>query len=356
MKALFFDKYTTFDNYTFGDLPNPEIHNPTEVLIKVHAASINPIDYKRANGLLKMVETIEFPGKLGYDVSGEVVAVGSEVERFKIGDLVYGRVQSHQVGTLAEYCVASEFTLSKKLETMSHVEAASYPLVFLTALQALITAGLDAENVANNKDKKVFITSGLGGVGYHAVLLAKNFFKVTTIATTVSTGKLKRARETFGEDTVLIDYKTQEITKELHDYDVLFDTVGTDLLSNMHVLKRGSGCVSIASTPTGTALINAFQSPDASSGLGSWAVKNLVNLVASPYCLQAWRLGINYEYIFMKPNGSQLENILNLLFSEGNMPANIDKVYGWSEKECKEAYKHLVDGHSSGKVVIKVRD
>ncbi|KAJ5945873.1 hypothetical protein N7454_002712 [Penicillium verhagenii] len=157
--------------YQLSELPIPKLGNDTEVLVKVHAASINPIDVKRAGGELKQVVKDSFPFKIGYDAAGVVAETGSGVTRCKVGDAVYVRLPEINRGSCSEYATCSEEQLGLKPPSLSFEEAASMPLAAMTALQALRKYG-------DLTGKTVFVPAGLSGTGLFACQLAKHVFQI----------------------------------------------------------------------------------------------------------------------------------------------------------------------------------
>ena len=240
MKAAFIRHYGNNDAIEISHQPMPAI-GPHDVLIKVHAASINPVDYKIRDGDLKVILPLKFPLILGNDCSGEVEKIGTDVRAFKPGDAVYARVDKDRIGTFAEYAVAAESSIALKPINLSYIEAASIPLVGLTAWQALIDIG------KLTSGGKVLIHAGSGGVGSFAIQLAKHWG--ATVATTASARNADLLKQ-LGAD-IVIDYKTQRFEEMLSDYDLVFDTqAGETQQRSFSVLKRGGTLVTIAGMPT----------------------------------------------------------------------------------------------------------
>lgn len=194
-----------------------------QVLIKVAAASLNPIDYKRLNGALKAFNALDSPTAPGYDVSGVVVKIGSEVKKFKVGDEVYGDINEKAlenqkvIGSLAEYTTAEETVLAHKPQNLSFAEAASLPLAIETAYEGLERAGFSA-------GKSILVLGGAGGVGTHVIQLAKHVFGASKVAATSSTKKLELLSK-LGAD-LPIDYTKENFEDLPEKFDVVFDTVG----------------------------------------------------------------------------------------------------------------------------------
>ena len=211
MKAFILDRYGSNEVVRAGAMPDPDC-GKNDVLVLIHAASVNPVDFKIRDGKLRLVLPYRLPFILGCDLAGVVVRAGSAVRRFKPGDEVYAR--PHGIGAFAEFMAIKEDAVAMKPKTLSMEEAASIPLIGLTAWQALIER-------ANLKiGEKVLIHAGSGGVGTFAIQLAKHFGAF--VATTTSTANLDWVQRLGAE--IVIDYKKDEFEKILHDYDVVLDT------------------------------------------------------------------------------------------------------------------------------------
>jgi NADPH:quinone reductase-like Zn-dependent oxidoreductase len=227
---------------------------------------------------------------LGNDAAGEVVRVGPGVRRFKVGDEVYARPDKGAIGTFAELIAMNEADVALKPRSLSMEEAASVPLVGLTAWQALV----ERANVQHGQ--KVFIQAGSGGVGMFAIQLAKRLG--ATVATTTSVANVELV-EGLGAD-IVIDYKTQDFEAILDDdYDVVLHSQdGTTLEKSLQVLKRGGRLISISGPPD----------PAFEGDIGaSWFVKLVLRAGSSKARRRAKRLGVGYSFLFMRTNGAQLD-------------------------------------------------
>ena len=292
------------------DVPRPELLADS-VLIEVHASSVNPVDGIVQAGYLKEMMPITFPFTMGFDVSGVVLEVGDQVSKLKIGDEVFSRPNGIQAGTFAEFAVIKEEELALKPLNISHQEAASIPLVGLTAFQAMVTK-------ANlQKGQKILIHAGSGGVGTLAIQIAKHLGAY--VATTTSGSNTEMVKN-LGAD-IVIDYKTQNFEDEIKDYDVVFDMMGGDIMNrSFKVLKKGGCLVSIKS----------FED---SKGL-------------------AKQYGIKFESFFMWPSGEMLAQLAKLI-SDGALKPVIDRTFSFDQ--LKEAYNYLNTGRAKGKIVIEVK-
>ena len=239
MRALVFERYGGLDQVTFADIPQP-VPKPNEILVQVHAAGLNPVEYKIRSGKLKAVVRLQLPATLGSDFSGVVVEVGSHVTRFKPGDAVFTSVDGVRMGGLAELAVVTENAAALKPAHLDFVQAASIPMVALTSWQSL------TEHLQLKPGQKIFIPAGAGGIGTFAIQLAKSIG--ATVATTTSAANTHLVRS-LGADEV-IDYKTQKFEDVLRDYDAVLDTLGGESLEKSFQILRPKGrVVSIVGPP-----------------------------------------------------------------------------------------------------------
>ncbi|MFT4662432.1 MAG: NADPH:quinone reductase-like Zn-dependent oxidoreductase [Flavobacteriales bacterium] len=326
MKALQLVKYGEIkDSLSFNEVNKPAVQ-ANDVLIEVKAAAINPIDKSIILGYLHSMIPVSFPSTMAYDVSGIVVEKGDEVSDFEIGDLVYSRVPQEQMGTLAEFVAVSSAAVSKKPGNISFEEAASIPLVGLTALQSLEYAGIKAND-------KVLIHAGSGGVGSFAIQYAKA--KGAYVYTTTSTANVQWVKE-LGADRV-IDYKTEDYKAIVNDADIVFDTLGQNYaLEAFEVIKQGGKVVSVVG-PLDEESAHMF-------GMADYKLPEDLAKACSAKAAA-------YKFIFMHPNGAQLAEIKSMIEDENIKPV-IDKVYPFSESI--EAIEHLATGRAKGKIVMKM--
>lgn len=240
MKAARIHAYGASSEIRIEDAPLPML-NPDDVLIRVVATSVNPVDWKIRKGYLKTMIPYEMPLIMGWDVSGVVEKTGPAVTKFKPGDAVYSRPDIARNGAYAEFVAVRESEIAFKPATISHVEAASLPLVSITAWESLFTtANLSA-------GQKVLIHAGAGGVGSIAIQLAKA--KGAHVTATASAGKSALVKS-LGADEV-IDYRAQDFSKVAKDMDVVFDTVGGEVQEkSWSVLKPNGFLVSITDRPS----------------------------------------------------------------------------------------------------------
>ncbi|HEY8027403.1 MAG TPA: NADP-dependent oxidoreductase [Burkholderiaceae bacterium] len=332
MKAFILERYGKKSSFRLGDMPEPVLRDD-EVLVKVHAASVNLLDAKIKNGEFKLVLPYRLPLILGHDVAGIVVRVGSRARRYKVGDEVYSRPDDFRIGAFAEFIAIREDSLAIKPATLTMEEAASIPLVGLTAWQALI------DKADLKKGQKVFIQAGSGGVGTFAIQLAKHIGAF--VATTTSTQNVDWVKR-LGADLV-IDYKKDRFENILRDYDVVLNSQdGETLAKSLSVLKPGGKLISISGPPD-PAFGEEIRAP--------WFMKLIVNLLSSGIRRKAKRSDVSYSFLFMKANGKQLREITALIDSGAIRPV-VDRVFQFGA--TPEAIGYVETGRAKGKVVIKI--
>lgn len=333
MKAFIVERYGKKRVLRSAEMPHPDLRDD-EVLVQVHAAGVNQLDVKIRDGEFKLILPYRLPLILGHDVAGVVVKVGARVQQFKPGDEVYARPDDFRIGTFAEFVAVKEDSLAIKPGNITMEEAASIPLVGLTAWQALV------ERARLGAGQKVFIQAGSGGVGTLAIQLAKHLG--ATVATTTSTANATLVKS-LGAD-VVIDYKTQDFEKVLRDYDVVLNSQdGRTLEKSLRILKRGGKLISISGPPD-----PEFGREIAAPGF----VRLVIRLLSSGIRRKAQGLGIGYAFLFMKANGAQLRLITRLIEAGAIRPV-IDRVFPF--ESTNEAMAYVEAGRAKGKVVIKVR-
>jgi alcohol dehydrogenase len=333
VKAFIVDRYGSKDGLRAGEMPDPELRED-EVMVQVHAAGVNPLDAKIRNGEFKLILPYRPPFVLGHEVAGVVVRVGPRVRRFKPGDQVYARPDDFRIGAFAEYIAVKEDSLAIKPRELSMEEAASIPMVGLTAWQALV------EKADLQKGQKVFIQAGSGGVGTFAIQLAKHLG--ATVATTTSTANAELVKS-LGAD-VVIDYKKEDFESLLRDYDVVLNSQdGRTLDKSLRVLKSGGKLVSISGPPD----------PEFGKEIRStWFVRLVMRLLSFGIRRKARRRNVTYAFLFMKPSGRQLREITRLVESGVIRPV-VDRVFPF--ESTNEAMAYVEKGRARGKVVVRVR-
>lgn len=281
-----------------------------EVLIKVHAAGVNPVDWKIREGYLAEVIPHTLPLTLGWDFAGEVAAVGQHVEKWRVGDAVYARPDLSKNGAYAEYITVSANEIASKPKTLSWQKSAAVPLVTLTAWQALNDIG------QLKQGDRVLIHAGAGGVGIAAIQLAKQ--AGATVYTTASSRNIEFLKS-IGADEV-IDYTQQDFSK-LADLDIVFDTMGGEVLEkSWATLKKGGCLISIAEIPN-----------------EELAAKHEVSA----------------NFCFVQANSGQLSEISNLIDS-GDITVEVDSVFRLDD--VAKAHEKSESGHTRGKIVIQIQE
>lgn len=338
MRALVITSYGSTDSaLEFKDIAAPSKDlKSNEVYIKVHAASINPVDWKIAAGQLKRLSPLKFPAGIGYDVSGIVAAVGTGVAKFNPGDQVISRIAI--AGAFQEYVVTTEDLVALKPKNVSLEESAGIPLAAQTAVQCLEEA-----NYENKSFKTAFVPAGLGGVGSYATQILRNVYG-TKVATTVSTSKVEKMRNLV-PDADIIDYKVQDYTTILKDIDFVLDTTG-DLSNEAKIVKRGSDVRSVATIPS----LRNVERKFGKQGLVARCYLTLVFKWQSSYFT---RRGANYDHLWLDSSGSRLSQIVSWI-EEDKVKVITDEIFKWSD--AKHAFNKAVKGGVTGKIIVRVAD
>ena len=333
MKAYLLDRYGKNNALRLADVPEPPLRDD-EVLVEVHAAGVNLLDSKIKGGEFKPILPYRLPLILGHDVAGVVVKVGPKVTQFRLGDEVYARLDDFRIGSFAEFAPVKEASLALKPKGLSMEQAASIPLVGLTAWQALI------ESAQLQRGQKVFIQAGSGGVGTFAIQLAKHLG--ATVATTASSTNAALVKG-LGAD-VVVDYRTQDFEEVLRDYDVVLNSQDAKTLEkSLRVLQRGGKLISISGPPD-PAFANAM-------GAAGW-LRLVLRVLSAGIRRRAQGRGVSYSFLFMKANGAQLREITRLIESGAIRPV-IDRVFAFDA--TNEALAYMESGRAKGKVVIKLK-
>ena len=334
MIAAFIDGYGSDQVLRVGDFPAPKT-GPSDILVRVHAASVNPVDFKLRDGKLRLLRRYRFPLILGHDCAGEVVQVGEDVTQFKVGDRIFSRPRNGRIGTFAGFIAIDQSEAALMPPNLNYHEAASLPLVALTSWQALV-------DVAQLKPRQqLLIPAGSGGVGTFAIQLAKH---IGAEVWTTTSGKNLEFVKSLGADHA-INYQDEDFEKRVNNLDVVFDTLGGDSLDRSFAITRPNGwVVSIAGSPD---YRNAEE-------MGLDMLRSLLlRVVGLRVNSRARRAGVNYRFIFMKPLGEELAQIAALI-SEGVIKPVVDRIFPISE--CQSAIEYSASGRARGKIVISLID
>ncbi|MBW4612949.1 MAG: NAD(P)-dependent alcohol dehydrogenase [Desmonostoc vinosum HA7617-LM4] len=312
MKAVIIRRYGLPEVLQYEDWSPPSI-KPMHLLVKVHASSVNPIDWKIRKGMLSLITGNRFPMILGFDLAGEVVAVGSGVTDFEVGDAIYGGT-GFPGGAYAEFATVPAGIVAAKPTNLSYEEAATVPLAALTALQGLRDQG----NIKSGQ--AVLINGAAGGVGIFAVQIAKTLgADVTGVCSTKNLDLVK----SLGADRV-IDYTQQDFTEGVLQYDIIFDAVGKKSFSRSKRVLKSDG-VYVTTLPNPEVLVQSL--------------------------LTAFIPGQKAKVFFEKPNTQDLLYLKNLI-ETGKIRPVIDRTYPLQELAAAHAYSE--SERAVGKIAIAI--
>jgi NADPH:quinone reductase-like Zn-dependent oxidoreductase len=329
VKAFVVEHYGK-DGLRAADVPEPDVGD-ADVLVKVSAAGVNPLDMMVRNGEFKRLLKYQTPFVLGHDVAGVVTKVGSAVRDFQVGDEVYARPRDLRIGTFAEYIAIDQDDVAPKPASLKLHEAAAVPLVALAAWQALV----DRAHV--RPGQKVLVHSGSGGLGSTVIQLAKHLG--ATVATTAS-GRNAELVRSLGAD-VVVDYTQEDFAEALSGYDVVVDSRGGENLErSLTVLKPGGQAIGVAGPPD----------PGFAKQLGAPRFMGVVmGLLSRRVRKQARKLSVGYSFLFMKADGGQLRELASL-YDGGHLRPLIDTTFPFDQ--TLEALAYVEQGRANGKVVI----
>ena len=311
MKAAQISEYGGAQVVQFTTDAAKPANSKSQVLVEVYAAAVNPFDFKVREGMMQSMSVLTFPATLGGDFSGVIVELGEEVTGFQIGQAVYGQAGALSGnGSFAEFAPVKAASIALKPESVDFVTAAAYPLVTVSAYQALV------DHMAIQAGQKILIHGGAGGIGAVAIQLAHHFgAHVTTTSTAADLEFVK----SLGADEV-IDYQTQDFATVVSDMDAVYDTIGGETNQKSYgVLKSGG------------ALVSMVLAEDAS-------------LLAQH--------DIKYTYQFTKVTTERLQQVTKLI-EAGDLTINVDKVF--TLEQAAEALEYLKVDHPRGKVVIQIK-
>ena len=332
MRAAQVEKYSKNNNSVkLVDIEKPSI-GQKDVLIKVSAAGVNPLDNMIPRGEVKMIVPYKLPIVAGNEFVGIVEKVGEKVSKFKVKDRVFARLPLNKIGAFAEYVSVDENALALVPDYLSDVEAAAVPLTALTIMQAL-------DLMKAESGKTIFISGGTGSVGAMAIPIAKA--KGLTVITNGSGANRDRVIELGASR--FIDYKTEDYSKSLSNIDYVLDTLGgNETEKQMQILKKGGKLISLRAMPNGSFAKRM--------NLPKWK-QFLLGIAGRKFDKLADKYGVSYDFIFVESNGEQLQEVADL-FESLKIKPSIDEVYPF--EQINSALDKVANGHSKGKTVIEM--
>lgn len=333
MRAFLLNGYGAIkDQVRLADIADP-VPGDRDVLVEIHAASLNPIDFKIVRGDLRRVSKYQLPRTFGFDASGVVLSAGKDAGRFKPGDAVYLRTSRETIGTFAEKIVLPEAFVAPKPPNISHTEAASLPLVGLTTLQGFAKVGARA-------GQRILIHAGAGGIGTFAIQYAKH---IGLHVTTTTSSKNADFVTSLGADKV-IAYDRENYLEAGGDYDIVYDTLGGAFtIDAFKVVKQGGAVISLSGPPD-----RDFARREGAGLL----VRGVIWLMNRKVYAASAKAGARYCWFFTEPSGEQLREIASLV-ERGAIKPVIDREFAFAH--LPDALGYLEAGRAKGKVVLKVR-
>jgi NADPH:quinone reductase-like Zn-dependent oxidoreductase len=331
MRAFVVEKYGT-DGLRASAVSEPTV-GPRDVLVRVGAAGINPLDKMVRNGEFKLLLKYKLPFVLGHDVAGVVTGVGAEVRDYKVGDEVYARPRDLRIGAFAEYIAIDQADIALKPRSLTMEQAAAVPLVALAAWQALV------EVAQLTPGQKVLVHAGAGGLGSTVIQLAKHLGAF--VATTAHGDDLEKVHGLGANE--VIDYRKANFAELLSGYDVVLDSLGGDNLArSLTVLKPGGLAISVVGPPD----------PEFATQIGRPFLKPVMALLSLKAKAQARKLGVRYSFFFMRADGVQLKT-LAALYDAGALRPLLDRIFPFDE--TLDAMAYLEQGRARGKIVVSCR-
>ena len=333
MKAVQIEKYSKEINVKINNIPIPECKD-NEVLIKVKAAAVNPLEILILTGSVKLIQDYKMPLTLGNELSGIIEEVGKNVTEFKKGDKVYSRLPIDKIGALAEYVSVNADAISHMPKILDFNEAVAVPLTGLTAYQGL------HEELEAKAGQTVFIPGGSGSFGQMAIPIAKS------MGLNVIVSGNARSREqmmTLGCDHYL-DYTKENYWEIIKDVDFVIDTLGSkEFKRELSVLKEGGRLLSLRTGPNKT-----FAEKNE---IPFWKQK-LFSLAGKKYDKLARKENKEYRFIFVRADGEQLKEITRIVEENNIVPVIDSRLF--KLEEANEALKLVASGHTNGKVIIQL--
>ena len=331
MRAYVLKHYGGPEGSLLTDVPAPA-PGPRDILVEVRAAGLNPVDFKFRQGKLRAILRPKLPFVLGNELAGEVIAVGSGVKRFRVGERVFARVAKDRAGAFAEQACVDEDDAAHMPRDLDFTAAAAVPLAGLTALQAL------RDELHVKPGQKVFISGGAGGVGTFAIQIAK---WLGADVTTTASPRGEALVRSLGCDEV-IDYTVQDISSTEARFDAGFDLIGGKTLEQMFdVMKPGTRIVSVAAMPEPQTAIRDLG--------GNRTLSAIFWFISYGIRSRARRAGISYRYLFMHPSGADLAQLAELI-EQGKLKVIVDKTYPLAN--ISDALAYVESARAKGKVVV----
>jgi len=328
MKAFVVEKYGK-SGLRAAQVVEPRV-GPRDVLVRVSAASINPLDKMIRNGEFKLLLKYRTPFVLGHDFAGIVTRGGAEVRDYKVGDEVYARPRDLHIGAFAEYIAVDHADIALKPKSLSMEESAAIPLVALAAWQALV------ELAKIESGQKILIHAGAGGLGSTVIQLAKH---LGAYVATTANGKDAEKLRCLGADEV-IDYTKTNFAESLSGYDVVLDSLGGDNLArSLTVLKPGGLAISVVGPPDAAFAVQ----------IGQPLLKPVMAFLSLRVRAQARKLGVRYAFFFMRADGAQLMT-LAALYDAGALRPVLDRTFPFDE--TLDAMAYVEQGRAKGKIVV----
>ncbi|MFO0675206.1 MAG: NADP-dependent oxidoreductase [Polyangiaceae bacterium] len=332
MRAFVIDKYGGPETTSLRDVAEPE-PGAGEVRVRVHAAGLNPVDWKTRQGAIRVVHTTRFPAVLGNEFAGVVESSGPGATRFRPGDRVIARVKKGTMGAFAEVACIDESLVALAPTSVDLVTAAAIPLAGLTALQAV------RDELRVGPGTNLFVSAGAGGVGTFAIQIAK---RLGATVTTTASPRGEALVKGLGADRV-IDYTKEKFEDVLRDMDCAFDLVGGETLTKTFgIVKRGSTVVSVAGVPEPETATKDLERP---------GLVPLFWLASAGLRHRARKAGVTYRYLFMHPSGTELAELVAMVDAKELRPV-VDKVFPF--EDMADAMAYLEKGTAKGKVLVRM--
>ena len=331
MLAYVLKRYGRPEGSSLMEIPQPK-PSSRQILVKVRAAGLNPVDFKTRNGWVRIIQSYRLPVVLGNELAGEVIACGDQVQRFRVGDRVFARMAKDRMGAFAQFAAVEEDHAAVIPASLDFATAAAIPLAGLTALQAL----RDELHVA--KGQRILISGGAGGVGSFAIQIAKHLG--AEVATTASPRGEALVRQ-LGAD-IVVDYTQERLAPALSGFDGVFDLVGGDTLKQaFEVVRPGAAIVSVGGLPE-----PQTASKDLKRGLGLQALFWVASMSLRRL---ARRRGVRYRFFIMHPSGEDLSEIARLVEASA-VKVVLDSVHPF--ERIADAMAKLETGRAKGKIVV----